>query len=324
MASEIKFPPVENGLDYLQSAAAHLRGEPTPRDLKYAVLHLHAAVDVLLKVRLIREHWSLVFTNPTKATRAALTSGDFSSISFEDAITRLKEIADVGLTAAARNSFKRLADVRNRLQHYGLVEQAPGVEALAGEVLDALFVFIREHLEPGVGADEQEPLRQARELIRQEITRITALADARMRRISAELDRKADYIVTCPDCLKLTLELGEESEPGRCLFCDHEWSDSEELAGEYAWTILHRSWYETKDGGLPPTLTCPRCDHETLVSDVAVRADSEHSRWVCFNCMAILPTGSVDECLRCGEPILVYEDSSTVCDNCWREAVEGD
>jgi hypothetical protein len=66
VASEIKFPPVENGLDYLKSAAEHLRDEPTARDLKYAVLHLHSAVEVLLKVRLMREHWSLIFSNTGK------------------------------------------------------------------------------------------------------------------------------------------------------------------------------------------------------------------------------------------------------------------
>jgi hypothetical protein len=46
VARKIKFPPVENGLDYLQSAAEHLRDEPMSRDLKYAVLSLHSAVEV--------------------------------------------------------------------------------------------------------------------------------------------------------------------------------------------------------------------------------------------------------------------------------------
>jgi hypothetical protein len=47
---------------------SHLGGTPSAQDLKYAVLHLQAAREVLLKVRLIREHWTLVFKNPDKAT----------------------------------------------------------------------------------------------------------------------------------------------------------------------------------------------------------------------------------------------------------------
>ena len=53
-AQEDRVPPVQNGLDYLKSAVEHLRGDPGPRELKYAVLHLQAAAEVLLKVQLIR------------------------------------------------------------------------------------------------------------------------------------------------------------------------------------------------------------------------------------------------------------------------------
>jgi hypothetical protein len=46
-------PPVDNGLDYLVSVVDHLRGEEVGRrELKYAVVHLQAAVECLLKYRL--------------------------------------------------------------------------------------------------------------------------------------------------------------------------------------------------------------------------------------------------------------------------------
>jgi hypothetical protein len=54
VADHIMFRPVDNGLDYLESVIEHLRGEPDQRNLKYAVLHLQAAVEVLLKIRLMR------------------------------------------------------------------------------------------------------------------------------------------------------------------------------------------------------------------------------------------------------------------------------
>lgn len=70
---DVDFRPVRNGMDYLLSTVTHLTGGQQPpgdRDLKYAVLHLHAATEVLLKARLVREHWSLVFSDPGKATKA--------------------------------------------------------------------------------------------------------------------------------------------------------------------------------------------------------------------------------------------------------------
>src|SRR4051794_21616080 len=70
--AQLDFPLVRNGLDYLTSVVEHLdenESTVTPRDVKYAVLHLQAAVEVLLKARLMAEHWSLVFSKPEDATR---------------------------------------------------------------------------------------------------------------------------------------------------------------------------------------------------------------------------------------------------------------
>lgn len=56
--SDIEFRPVRNGVDYLLSAVQHLTAGQQPpgdRDLKYTVLHLHAATEVLLKARLVRD-----------------------------------------------------------------------------------------------------------------------------------------------------------------------------------------------------------------------------------------------------------------------------
>ncbi|MCE3034379.1 hypothetical protein [Streptomyces sp. CMSTAAHL-2] len=64
---QIHFPPVENGMDYLISVLEHLDGEPSPRSLKYAVLHLQAATEVLLKARLIAFDWRLAFQKPEES-----------------------------------------------------------------------------------------------------------------------------------------------------------------------------------------------------------------------------------------------------------------
>ncbi|MGW4184288.1 hypothetical protein ACWEK2_19150 [Streptomyces albidoflavus] len=77
---------MRNGIDLPLSAFDHLsqrNGEPGARGLKYSVLHLQAAVEALLKARLIREHWSLVFSDLTRQSgattkRAASTVAPFS------------------------------------------------------------------------------------------------------------------------------------------------------------------------------------------------------------------------------------------------------
>ncbi|MGV9754161.1 hypothetical protein, partial [Nocardia farcinica] len=135
----------------------HLSGKPSARDLKYAVLHLQAAIEVLLKVRLIREHWTLVFKNPDKATLASYVNGDFISIGLDETLARLKGIAGIDLSENTKRSFARLAKERNKLQHFGLeIQASEAIENLVGEVFDALLLFITEHLKPDATDHERK------------------------------------------------------------------------------------------------------------------------------------------------------------------------
>lgn len=278
MTDHIMFRPVHNGLDYLESVIEHLRDEPDQHDLKYAVLHLQAAVEVLLKVRLIREHWSLVFEKPSAASRTALASGDFKSITLEDTLIRLTNIAGVEVPAPAREQFRRLANKRNKLQHFGMEEQAIGIENLAGQVLDSLLCFIRDHLRPGAALEEEQALDETQELIRGEMGRITALVTTRLARIKPELAAHA-VVVRCPNCQHNTLPIDHRDL--RCRFCDRTW-EPDNAVSEYEF-MLRLFPYGTPycdDGRVP----CTECGFQTLVGVGNVRIDPEEPLWVCFNC----------------------------------------
>ncbi|MGH7927193.1 MAG: hypothetical protein ACREQV_05315 [Candidatus Binatia bacterium] len=74
------------------------------------MLHLQAAVEVLLKARLIRDHWSLVFEKPSAASSAARASGDFKSVTLEDTLSRLTNIASIDLPGFCENCLSDTAD----------------------------------------------------------------------------------------------------------------------------------------------------------------------------------------------------------------------
>ena len=288
MTEHIMFRPVHNGLDYLESVIEHLRDESDQRDLKYAVLHLQAAVEVLLKVRLIREHWSLVFEKPSAASRAAFASGDFKSITLEDTLVRLINIADVEVPGPAREQFLRLANKRNKLQHFGMEEQAIGIEHLAGQVLDGLLCFIRDHLRPGAAPEDEQALDQTQELIREEMGRIKTLVAARLNRIEPELATHA-VVVRCPDCLHSALPIDHGYL--RCRFCDSTW-EPEAAANQYVdavFGIFRYSWYT---GDIP--VLCMECSFQTLVGGANVRSNPEGIVWVCFNCGMVANDGEIE------------------------------
>lgn len=57
MTNRIDSKIIENALDYVLSAAEHACKD-NHRDLKYAVLHLFAGIELLIKARLALPDWS--------------------------------------------------------------------------------------------------------------------------------------------------------------------------------------------------------------------------------------------------------------------------
>jgi hypothetical protein len=311
VSQPLSFPPLQNGLDYLESVVEHLSGEPDQRNLKYAILHLQAATEVLLKVRLTREHWALVFKNVDQASSTARSRGDFISLTLKETFSRLKGIAGVELPTKHRESIAKLADERNKLQHYGLGSGAQGIEALVGQVLDGLLCFIRNHLRPGATDDELVVLDNTQELIQEELERIESLVTAIWERITPELD-KADPVVSCPGCLQLALPI---SDPLRCLFCERVWH-GEHAASEYASEVVGVSWHDIAKGSEPALRICPYCSQESMVGPITTRNNPNQEYWACFSCQESPAYAALSECLKCGELMEMDEETGTVCQDC--------
>ncbi|MGW4982564.1 hypothetical protein ACWERA_41415, partial [Streptomyces mirabilis] len=216
---ELRFPPVENGLDYLVDVTNRLATEPgvdpSPRDLKYAVRSLQDATETLLKARLQHEHWALVVAKPDGATRAAFARGDFLSCTLAEAMGRLQKIAEVKLPPKGVAAVKRLARDRNALAHWGLTASAAAIEARAAAVLDFLLVFLDAELLPGLDAAETAAAETTMNVVRSQLRGITAYVDKRTKDIRAGLAPLTAVTVECPECAQPALVAGAWSRSRR-------------------------------------------------------------------------------------------------------------
>ena len=104
---------VENAFDFFRKSLEEFDKEP-----KYSIIHFHAAVELIMKARLLWEHWTLIITRPETANLKSFRSGDFQSISIKDAKARLESIVQDGLNQAEYECFLRLSDHRNRMVHF--------------------------------------------------------------------------------------------------------------------------------------------------------------------------------------------------------------
>ncbi|MFE7935290.1 hypothetical protein ACFU6S_42520 [Streptomyces sp. NPDC057456] len=275
--TQLDFPPVRNGVDYLLSAVDHLSFDRTdPRGIKYAVLHLHAAAEVLVKTRLVRVHWSLVFDDPGQATERAFRSGDFRSCTLAQAVVRLRNIARITITAKEDEALGDLGRDRNALQHYGLTHSAHAVEARAGRVLDFLVRFLDDVLLPDLTRTEANAIGADMARVRDGLTRVRAFITQRLRRLNGDLQGRKERTVRCPHCEQLTMVA--EGETNRCLFCGAVLTTMEMMA----YVFLETPEDEGRRIGI-----CPTCAQHTVVDDVDLATGDR--RPFCFSCPGPLP-----------------------------------
>jgi hypothetical protein len=102
-----------NAFDFLERGIAEF--DKTP---KYSVIHFCAAVEMLLKARLMKEHWSLIVSKHDQPNLAKFMAGDFISVTLAEARTRIRDIAGEDIGDDAYKSFDALAKHRNKMVHF--------------------------------------------------------------------------------------------------------------------------------------------------------------------------------------------------------------
>ncbi|QKZ20337.1 hypothetical protein [Streptomyces chartreusis] len=321
---ELRFPPVENGLDYLVDVTNRLATEPgvdpTPRDLKYAVRSLQDATETLLKARLQHEHWALVVAKPDGATRAAFAKGDFLSCTLTEAMGRLQKIAAVKLPPKGVAAVKRLARDRNALAHWGLTANAAAIEARAAAVLDFLLVFLDAELLPGLDAAETAVAEATMNVVRSQLRGINAYVDKRTNDIRPGLAPLTAVTVECPECAQPTLVAGD-GQPA-CRFCLLAWLDPAGAALDYAW-IVRGQTPDDRIEGLLPVQVCPTCEEEALVLEAATVAAAPDTVRLCLGCGTDHTDTELHACEGGCGLLLPADFASSVCDNCTTAAWEG-
>ncbi|WP_217547672.1 hypothetical protein [Streptomyces sp. GbtcB6] len=313
---QLDFPPVRNGIDYLASVVEHLdenESDVGPRDLKYAVLHLQAAVEVLLKARLLREHWSLIFKDPGRATRKNFESGDFESCGTDAAVERLRDIAGITIDRKEVEALKDLTKDRNALQHYGLTHNAGAVEARAGRVLDFLMRFLDTELLPLLQGPERERAMQDMIPVDAGVKNISSYVTRRLNRLRGELAGLESQTIMCPTCEQMTLVVAPQS--GDCRFCTASWDSAELLVFDYL---------VCSDGQLARAYPCPQCDTTTFVEGVNfVDGPRLSDTLYCFGCAARHEARDLANCSGCSRPWPIEADvdgsDTTLCPDCWNQ-----
>jgi hypothetical protein len=119
---------VRNAFDFLVRSIDELERYP-----KYSVIHFYSAIELFVKARLLKEHWTLIVAKPDVADKAKFQRGDFQSVGLKDANERLTKITADGLLDEELKCFDGLRQERNQMVHFAHAAQGDG-DAAAKEM----------------------------------------------------------------------------------------------------------------------------------------------------------------------------------------------
>lgn len=103
----------ESAFDFLERSVDEIKTHP-----KYSVIHFATAVELLLKTRLMHEHWSLVVERISDADLESFLSGKCKTVGPTEAIKRLGNVCGQNIPKDAAAQFQKIATHRNRMIHF--------------------------------------------------------------------------------------------------------------------------------------------------------------------------------------------------------------
>ena len=104
---------VANAIDFLSRSIDEIDNNP-----KFSVIHFYTAVELFLKARLLAEHWSLLVSKCQTPDINKFQSGDFISVSLEEAKEKLEKVLGIRISKEKFDAFTIVRGHRNKMVHF--------------------------------------------------------------------------------------------------------------------------------------------------------------------------------------------------------------
>ncbi|MCB8908343.1 MULTISPECIES: hypothetical protein [unclassified Streptomyces] len=314
------FPALPNGLDFLLSAVELLARPDGPgsRDLKYAVLHIRTAAEVLLKARLEMHDPALVWVKPDKYNEAEHKAGEFRSCGAEEAIKRLNETVGIALESdldPEDDDLLQLGRLRNRLTHLGWSDTADAVQARTLPVLVLLLKFLRLDVLPYIeDRAEAWTVEQEMDGINAQLHHLEDYVAHRKAEIADELSGHEYVTVACRSCGQYAVVLDGGAVDLKCHFCGKDYGTGVDAAWEHAGSSRH---IVISTGG-EDFDSCSVCG-DSAVAYLSTAAEPDTASYICFGC-GVNHEGVCDYCRQAGDLALTVRDTGEdMCGDCYAE-----
>jgi len=216
---------LSNAFDFLERAIGQFAAEP-----KYSIINFCSAIELFLKSKLLKEHWSLVVAHKTMPDLKDFNKGDFRSEDFKDLIPKIRKVFNEDISSDIENCFKNLANNRNRMIHFYHDINVPQkteeeIENLVTEQCKA-WKYLKKLFEKwdDIFSAYSDKISRMDEMM--DSTERKMFLEKKFKKLKEKIDTlksKGAHIIQCALCeyeSVIDTEITSELHEGKCLVCD--------------------------------------------------------------------------------------------------------
>ena len=212
----IEFDLLNNAKDSLRQAVELIATKEIGSDharLKHAITASAHCIELLLKERLRRINPAFVWENVDKYPSLAART-----VTVDTAISRLRSIGNIQLSANDERSLKSLRTTRNAIEHYEWRASRKEAKIIVGHALSFAIGFADDELRVDLSSEFKSD-----DTWTMLLTELYEFAKAHGARLESRLWAKGEYPTCCDECGELTVPM----RGGSCELCGH-WQSIEE------------------------------------------------------------------------------------------------
>lgn len=281
---------VDSAFEFLNKAIDEFDGSP-----KFSIVHFAISIELFLKARLMREHWSLLVDKIDQADRKAFFRGEMRTVGPESAMQRLKKIAEAPVPENSKDIFLKIAQHRNKMVHFVHDDELGTEQSQAAKiqiVAEQCEGWLALRLLLDRWRDFFNEYDKKIQIISSKMERHRAYLEEKFKSKADEIKAHIDdrrQVSTCPSChfeAVLVSDSKGQISPASCLVC----------------------WYS----GSEVQINCPedKCRQKIVFSSYEGPPDQ------CSKCEAEISVEVIVEALDTGEPITPDNYFDHVAKNC--------
>jgi hypothetical protein len=295
---------IDNAFYFLSGALRQIKDDP-----QRSVIDFYTAVELFLKARLLREHWTLIVTKDPDI--GLFKKGDFASVTFDEACNRIRRVLGQQIPQAARDAFDAVRQHRNRMVHFFHPDDPKSKSSsIALEQLKA-WHHLNRLITGEWSAALPNGVAKKAAAIERSLVHHREYAQERFNHLKPELvaEAKAGAVfVDCPSCTMKAAQLNNERAWLRsytCRVCASSWSEMDLDCPECGKLGLLKSY----EG-----FTCKRkaCKHTVPAEEVYDLLDDEPTTH--DNYMDAQTPANCDECQ--GHHTVCSHEGEFLCTTC--------